>query len=221
MPTLAGVAVVVQKNERADRHPLHRVPMGAQDRPTMAKSKLTPDDRARIVARYVETTNASQVAQEFKVDEKTVRNVLAALDAPKRSELHAQACARGIRDGRRALSKTSKRLQAWLEKLGNPDAPGMEPGDLAKIASSLRGVVSGLVEVDEHRAKVKLSRLTRDLRRAEIELARLKIKAGGVDQHQHSLVASVVVLPELDDGADGSVAPESGAADAGAEEHRG
>ena len=46
----------------------------------MAKSKLTPDDRARIVARYVETTNASQVAQEFKVDEKTVRNVLAALD---------------------------------------------------------------------------------------------------------------------------------------------
>lgn len=126
------------------------------------------------------------------MDEKTVRNVLAALDAPKRSELHARACARGIREGRRALSKTSKRLQGWMSKLGNPDDPGMEPGDLARISTSLRGVVSGLVEVDEHRNKSALSKLTREktrleieLRRKEIELAELKIKAGGVDRHEH------------------------------------
>ena len=182
---------------------------------------LTPDERAAIVARYIETTNACEVAREHNVSESTVRRLVTLAKVAKKDELHAQACARGIREGRRALSKTSKRLQTWLEKLGDPESPGMEPGDVSKIANSLRAVVSGLVEVDEHRAKSKLSRLTRELRRAEIELARLKIKAGGVDQHQHSLVASVVVLPELDDGADGSVAPESGAADAGAEEHRG
>jgi len=150
----------------------------------MAKH-LTPAERAKIVARYVETANASQVAREFDVSEYTVRQSAARAESLRKNELHAQACARGIREGRRALSKTSKRLQAWLAKLGDPDAPGMEPGDVSKIANSLRAVVSGLVEVDEHRAKTKLSKLTRDLRRAEIELAKLKIAAGGVDQHQH------------------------------------
>ncbi len=63
---------------------------------------------------------------------------------------------------------------------------------------------------NERRARLKLLA-------AEIELARLKIKAGGVEQHAHSLVASVVVLPELD--GDGSVEVEPRPADAGAQEH--
>lgn len=176
----------------------------------MAKH-LTPEERAAIVARYVETANASRVAEEYGVSVHTVIRSAERAHVARKDKLHAQACARGIREGRRALSKTSKRLQAWLERLGDPEAPGMEPGDVSKIASSLRAVVSGLVEVDEHRAKTKLSKLTRDLRRAEIELARLKIKAGGVEQHSHSLVASVVVLPELD--TDGVVAPKRWPAD--------
>lgn len=67
-----------------------------------------------------------------------------------------------------------------------------------------------LLEWHEKRAERK-ARLA--LLRAEIELAALKIAAGGVEKHEHSINASVVVLPELDK-ADGSVAPESGAADA-------
>lgn len=189
----------------------------------MAKH-LTPDQRAAIVARYQEIANASAVAEEFGVSVHTVIRSVDRAGAAKKDTLHAQACARGVRDGQRALAKTSQRLRSWLEKLGDPEAPGMEPGDLAKLAQSLRGTVAGLIECDEHRGKQKLSRLTRDLRRAElelcrkeIELAKLKIKAGGVEQHSHSLTASVVVLPELD--ADDSVAAEPRPADAGAEEH--
>lgn len=76
-------------------------------------------------------------------------------------------------------------------------------------------------EQQERRLRVAAARVRLDREKAELQLAALKIAAGGIEKHEHSLTASVVVLPELDDGADGSVAPESGAADAGAEEHRG
>lgn len=185
---------------------------------------LTPDERAAIAARYQEVANASQVAREFDVDEKTVRRIAGA-SKPNRADLHARACARGVREGRRALTTTAKRLGRWLEEHGDPEAPTMEPGDVSKMAQSLRGIVSGVIECDEHRERKQLTRLTKELRRAElelkrreIELAELKIKAGGVEQHSHSLTASVVVLPELD--ADGSVAAEPRPADASAEEHR-
>jgi hypothetical protein len=75
-------------------------------------------------------------------------------------------------------------------------------------------------EQQERRLRVAAARVRLDREKAELQLAALKIAAGGIEKHEHSLTASVVVLPELD-GADGSVAPESGAADAGAEEHRG
>lgn len=149
---------------------------------------LTPDERARVVARYVETANAHTVAAEFGVSVHTVLRSAARAKVARRDTLHAQACARGVRDGRRALSKTSKRLERWLEEHGDPGSPTMEPGDISRMATALRGVVSGLVEVDEHRAKTKLSRLTRDLRRAEIELARLKIAAGGIERHELAIV---------------------------------
>lgn len=151
---------------------------------------LTPDERAAIVARYEQTANASAVAREFGVDEKSIRKILAASGAPKKSVLHAQACARGVREGRRALTGTARLLQRWLDEHGRPDSPTMEPSDVAKMASSLRGIVQGVIECDEHRSKAKLSRLTRDLRRAEIELARLKIAAGGVEQHAVALTVS-------------------------------
>jgi hypothetical protein len=157
----------------------------------MAKH-LTPDERAAIVARYVETANASQVAREFGVNETTVRKSVARARELKKSEFHARACARAVREGRRTLSKTAKRLKQWLEEHGDPMAPTMEPGDVSKMATALRGIISGVIEVDEHRNRSALSRLTRELRRKEIELAALKIAAGGVERHEVA-----VVSPEL------------------------
>lgn len=186
---------------------------------------LAPKERAAIVARYIETGNALATAEEFGVSDMTVHRCVRRAGMLKKEELHARACARGVREGRRALTTTAKRLGRWLEEHGDPEAPTMEPGDVSKMAQSLRGIVSGVIECDEHRERKQLTRLTKELRRAElelkrreIELAELKIKAGGIEKHEHSLTASVVVLPELDDAND-PVAPESGTADAGAQEH--
>jgi hypothetical protein len=156
--------------------------------------QLTPDDRARIVARYQELANACRVAEEFDVDEKTVRNVIKAAGAPTKSELHARACARGVREGRRALTKTAKRLERWLEQHGKPDNPTLEPGDVARLATALRGIVAGVIECDEHRDRKALSRLSRDLKRKEIELAQLKIAAGGVEKHEHAIALSPAAI---------------------------
>jgi transposase-like protein len=157
----------------------------------MAKH-LTPDERAAIVAAYVESTNACAVAEEFGVGEATVRRCVARAKLAKKDEFHAQACARGLREGRRALTTTAKQLRAWLEEHGDPKAPTLEPGDFARLATALRGVVSGVVECDEHRERKKLSRLSRELKRKEIELAALKIAAGGVERHELAIAS-----PEL------------------------
>lgn len=153
----------------------------------MAKH-LTPAQRGAVAARYEELANANAVAREFGITEGAVRKIIAKAGCSKKSALHAQACARAIREGRRALTKTASRLHHWIEEHGDPASPTMEPGDVSKMATALRGVISGVVEIDEHRNRAALSRLTRDLRRAEIELAKLKIAAGGVDRHEHTLV---------------------------------
>lgn len=153
---------------------------------------LTPDERARVVARYVETANAHTVAAEFGIGVNTVLRSVARAGAARKDTLHAQAVARGMREGRRALTEATARLRKWLKAHGDPDSPTMEPGDVARIASALRGIVAGVHECDERLESKKLSRLTRDLRRAEIELARLKIAAGGVERHEVA-----VVSPEL------------------------
>ena len=157
----------------------------------MAKH-LTPEDREKMIARYAVLANASQVAREFEVDEKTVRRVTGA-SAPKKADLHAQATARGIREGRRALTESVRVSSAWIDELaGNPKKPGCEPGDLSRLISAQRQAVGGLCEVEARIEQRRLSRLTRELRRKEIELAALKIAAGGVERHEVA-----VVSPEL------------------------
>lgn len=152
---------------------------------------LTPAERAAIVARYLETANAHQVAREFECSVHTVLRSVDRAGEARKDTLHARAIARGMREGRRALTETSKRLRAWLDAHGDPTAPTMEPGDVAKIASALRGVVAGVHECDEHRERKQLNRLTRELRRAEIELARLRIAAGGVEKHEHAVTVDL------------------------------
>ncbi len=157
----------------------------------MAKH-LTPEERAALVATYVETGNATEAARVHGVSEPTARRCIARAKATEKDALHAQACARGLREGRRALTTTAKQLRAWLKEHGDPKAPTLDPGDFARLATALRGVVSGVVECDEHRERKKLSRLSRELKRKEIELAALKIAAGGVERHELAIAS-----PEL------------------------
>lgn len=154
----------------------------------MAKH-LTPDRRAAIVARYQECANALQVAREFEVGETTVRRVLAQAQSAKKSDLHARAVARAIRDARRSLARKTLTIDAYLASTaGEEGVPAIEPRDLAALVNASAGVLSKLLEADSRIEQKKLSRLTRDLRRAEIELARLKIAAGGTERHEHTVV---------------------------------
>lgn len=152
----------------------------------MAKH-LTPDQRAAIVARYQEIANASQVAREFGVSEAAVRKILASADGAKKSELHARAVAQAIRKARRSLARKVDTIDLYLLKhaKNDPDGvPDLEPRDIAALVNASAAVLSRLLET-EQRIEAKLTaKLLREHKRAEIELAKLKIKAGGVDRHE-------------------------------------
>lgn len=181
----------------------------------------TPEERAQIVARYQETANASEVAREFDLTEGAVRKIVASAEGTKKYELHARAVSKAIRKARRSLARKVDTIDLYLLKhaKGDPDGvPNIEPRDLSSIINSSATVLARLLEAEQRIEARRAARLTRENKRLENELLRLKIKAGGVEQHAHSLVASVVVLPELDDD-DSPVAAESRPADAGAQEH--
>lgn len=155
----------------------------------MAKH-LTPDERARVVARYVETANASQVAREFGISEYTVRKSAARAETLRKTDLHAQAVARAVRKARRSLARKVDTIDLYLLKHADKDdgVPSLEPKDIAALVNASAGALSRLLDADANIESKRLNRLTRDLRRAEIELARLKIAAGGVERHELAIV---------------------------------
>lgn len=149
--------------------------------------KITPEIRRKIVARYMKLANGARVAEEFGVSEMTISRIVRQMRELDRDRLHERATRRGIREGRKNIRNAAARVSQWIEKLGDPDAPGMEPSDLARLTQSLRQLVGGLNEIEQRNEQHKLSRLTRELRRKDIELANLKIAAGGVEKHEHTV----------------------------------
>ncbi len=81
--------------------------------------QLTPERKGAIYAAWLKSANGREVAREFGVDEKTVRNVLREVDAPRKSALHTHALAKAERDARRALEKARKRLESALDATGD------------------------------------------------------------------------------------------------------
>lgn len=147
----------------------------------MAKH-LTPDERAALVARYEETANASQVAREFGVNEKTVRRIAGA-SKPNKAALHARACERAVRDARRSLARRITSVDMYLmNSVGDDDAKvpgviGLEPRDFAAVLNAQSNLTARLREVDEHVDRKRQSRLTRDKTRAEIAFLRARTEA--------------------------------------------
>lgn len=154
---------------------------------------LTPDERAAVVARYVETANASQVAREFGLSESGVRKILAAADGARKGDLHARAVARAIRKARRSLARKVDAIDLYLLSHADGDAGSiaLEPKDFAAVVNAQCNVTSKLLEVEGRIEASKQARLTRELRRAEIELARLRIAAGGVEKHEHAVTVDL------------------------------
>lgn len=144
---------------------------------------LSPAERAAIVARYDETANASQVAREFGINEKTVRRIASA-SKPNKAALHARACERAVRDARRSLARRIATVDMYLlsavsddEHAKVPGVVAMEPRDLAAVLNAQSNLTARLRETDEHVERKRQYRLTRDKTRAETAFLKARTEA--------------------------------------------
>lgn len=136
---------------------------------------LTPA-QVEILARvYEETSNASEAGRAAGVDVSTATAWVRKTRDRKRAHLHAQACQRGMRDGRRHLTASSAMLASLLAKEG-ADGIGMEPKDIAAIANALTNATKARVELAAALRQDAAARLTREKTRAETDLIRRRIE---------------------------------------------
>jgi len=144
---------------------------------------LTPAERAAIVARYVETANGHQVAREFGVSEYTVRQSVARANATRKNALHARAVATAIRKARKLLADNVEMVSRYLAKHAGVDGvPELEPKDVSALLNAQSNVSAKLMEVEERLEAKRMARLSRDLKRQEIEIATKRAKGEHVEQ---------------------------------------
>jgi hypothetical protein len=144
---------------------------------------LTPAERAAIVARYVETANGHQVAREFGVSEYTVRQSVARANATRKNALHARAVAAAIRKARKLLAANVEMVSRYLAKHAGVDGvPDLEPKDVSALLNAQSNVSAKLMEVEERLEAKRMARLSRDLKRQEIEIATKRAKGEHVEQ---------------------------------------
>ena len=143
---------------------------------------LTPAERAAIVARYVETANGHQVAREFGVSEYTVRQSVARANATRKNALHARAVAAAIRKARKLLADNVEMVSRYLAKHAVDGVPDLEPKDVSALLNAQSNVSAKLMEVEERLEAKRMARLSRDLKRQEIEIATKRAKGEHVEQ---------------------------------------
>lgn len=127
---------------------------------------LTPAQVETIVRVYAATGNASEAARQAGCETSSATRKLNQLRAQRRSELHARATERGIREARKGLRASEKLLRALLEATEDPAALGLEPRDIA-----------ALINARSQNAKVMLAVAGRIEAHAAAKLERAKLKA--------------------------------------------
>ena len=148
----------------------------------MAKH-LTPAEKAAIVARYVETANGREVAREFGLPEVTVRRVFQRAQLAQKDALHARAVAAAIRKARKLLATNVEMISRYLAKHAGVDGvPDLEPKDVSALLNAQSNVSAKLMEVEERLEAKRMARLSRDLKRQEIEIATKRAKGEHVEQ---------------------------------------
>lgn len=148
----------------------------------MAKH-LTPAEKAAIVARYVETANGREVAREFGLPEVTVRRVIQRAQLAQKDALHARAVAAAIRKARKLLADNVEMVSRYLAKHAGVDGvPDLEPKDVSALLNAQSNVSAKLMEVEERLEAKRMARLSRDLKRQEIEIATKRAKGEHVEQ---------------------------------------
>jgi len=144
---------------------------------------LTPAEKAAIVARYVETANGREVAREFGLPEVTVRRVIQRAQLAQKDALHARAVAAAIRKARKLLATNVEMVSRYLAKHAGVDGvPDLEPKDVSALLNAQSNVSAKLMEVEERLEAKRMARLSRDLKRQEIEIATKRAKGEHVEQ---------------------------------------
>jgi len=144
---------------------------------------LTPAEKAAIVARYVETANGREVAREFGLPEVTVRRVIQRAQLAQKDALHARAVASAIRKARKLLATNVEMISRYLAKHAGVDGvPDLEPKDVSALLNAQSNVSAKLMEVEERLEAKRMARLSRDLKRQEIEIATKRAKGEHVEQ---------------------------------------
>jgi len=150
----------------------------------MGGPRLTPDQLAEAARVFGETNNVHEAARRIGVAYETLRDAFARERIARNRLLHAQACDRGLREGRKSLRGTVTLVDSLLAQ-PTADSPGMEPRDIAALLNAKTNAVATLDKVTARVDAQKLARLTREKTRAEIQLIRDKIDGKYVERVSH------------------------------------
>ena len=139
----------------------------------MPRQPLPPDVLTRLVALYEETGNVSEVARRTGIPRPTVQCALRRLTNTTRQQIHARACERGLREGRRGLRAELRRMLRYTEaSTGDGSTPGIEPRDYAALARAQVDLNRVLISHDERVTERRTEALQRELLRVKIDALR-------------------------------------------------
>lgn len=130
---------------------------------------------------YAETGSVREAAAAAGVAHQTLHDYFKRERIGRNRTRHAEACDRGLREGRRSLRDSVALVDSLLSRT-TADSPGMEPRDIAALLNAKSNSVATLDKVAARVDAQKLAKLTRAKTRAEIELIRRKISGDHVDR---------------------------------------
>ena len=159
-------------------------------------AQLSPADRQRIIRTYAQTGNGLDTARRCGFSEATVRRVIAQARVTNKIELHARATQRGIREGRKGLRTCTRIVQRYLADCERDK--DLEPQDVAKLVSAQAQATRGLCDVQQRHEQHALSRMSRRLKQAELELTQARTAAlrglglSGLSDEELALIQTIM-----------------------------
>lgn len=133
---------------------------------------------------YAETGSVRAAAAAAGVSDVGLARLFRRQRMSRKVARHAEACDRGLREGRRSLRGSVALVDALLSQT-TPDSPGMEPRDIAALLNAKSNSIATLDKVAARVDAQKQARLTRAKTRAEIQLLRDKINGKYVERVSH------------------------------------
>lgn len=179
----------------------------------MGGKRIDPQTRLKVVELYAACGNLREVARAFDLAHNTIKAIVQKARIDQFRTAHARAVEAAIRRGRRSLAANVKLIDRYLAKHAT-DAegiPDLEPRDMSSLLTAQSNLVDRLLKIEERTESKRMARLTREMRRKEIEIAALRIAAGCVEKHEHTVstvdarAALAAVLEGASTGANGKV----------------